>query len=340
MVNVLEGIPYMLGGMMISSAMSLNSRSSKESTETRAIGGSLYNLLNMDIGTKWKSSFLSGMIFAASLVASMYGFDEIGNTHLKPFEAEKLFFKGTGLIQFMISGFLTGLGLKLASGSLGSFSFYGMPRFNSLSLTATGIAFLFTAITATLRSSFSILQGINITKKFNEHLDFRLSLFVPLIMMAFTLLRNYKDTNSLKEIFKSFGIGNLLSAGLMMAGLGRRHQLLDFFSLNDRWNPFLLFVFAGGFFGNILMSNLLGYSAPIAGGISTPSLGPKTFLGCALFGTGLGISGLIPGAGLLVSAVYLPQIILFFLPFIAIGQFAGGFVNNLTSRTQKLIKTT
>lgn len=339
MVHILEGIPYMLGGMMISSAMSLNSRSTKESAETSTTGGSLYNFFNIDIGTKWKSSFLSGMIFAASLVASVYGFDEIENTHVKPFEAEKLFFKGTGLIQFMISGFLTGLGLKLASGGLGSFSFYGIPRFNSPSMTATGIAFIFTAITATLRSSFHILQGINITKKFNEHLDFRLSLFVPLIMMAFTFLKNYKDMNSVKEIAKSFGIGNLLSAGLMMAGLGRRHQLLDFFSLNDRWNPFLLFVFAGGFLGHLLMTNFLGYSAPISGDVSAKSVGPKTFLGCALFGTGLGISGLIPGAGLLVSAVYLPQIILFFLPFIAIGQFAGGFVNNLTSKTEKLIKS-
>jgi len=339
MVNVLEGIPYMLGGMMISSAMALNNRSTKESSETSTTGGSIYNFFNIQIGTKWKASFLSGMIFAASLVASMYGFDEIGNTHLKPFEAEKLFFKGTGLMQFMLSGFLTGLGLKLASGGLSNFSFYGIPRFHSSSMTATGIAFIFAAITATLRSTFHILQGINITKKFNEHLDFRLSLFVPLIMMGFTLMKNYKDANSLKEIGKSFGLGNLLSAGLMMAGLGRRHQMLDFLSLNDRWNPFLLFVLAGGFLGNLLISNFFGASAPISGDISPKSLGPKTFLGCALFGTGLGISGLIPGAGLLVSAVYLPQIILFFLPFIAIGQFAGGFVNNFTERTQKIIKS-
>jgi len=337
MVLLLEGIPYMLGGVMISSAMALSSRSAKGSTET-STSGSLYNFFNIDVGTKWKSSFLSGMIFAASLVASVWGFEEIENTHVKPFEAEKLFFKGTGLIQFMVSGFLTGLGLKLASGGLGSFSFFGIPKFNASSLTTLGISFIFAAITATLRSTFHILQGINLTKKFNEHLDFRLSIFIPLIMIGFNVLRNYKDTNSVKEIAKSFGLGNLLAAGLMMAGFGRRHQMLDFLSLNSRWNPFLLFVLAGGFLGNRLVSNFFGASAPISDeGSSKISL--KTVLGCGLFGTGLGISGLIPGAGLLVSAVYLPQIILFFLPFIAIGQFAGGFVNSFTSRTEKIIKS-
>jgi len=278
------------------------------------------------------------MIFAASLVASVYGFDEIENTHVKPFEAEKLFFKGTGLLQFMISGFLTGLGLKLTSGGLGSFSFFGMPKFNSSSLTTLGITFIFAAITATLRSTFHILQGINITKKFNEHLDFRLSIFIPLIMIGFNVLRNYKDTNSVKEIAKSFGLGNLLAAGLMMAGLARRHQMLDFLSFNSHWNPFLLFVLGGGFLGNYLISNFFGGSAPISGDAST-KISLRTLLGCGLFGTGLGISGLIPGAGLLVSAVYLPQIILFFLPFIAIGQFAGGFVNSFTSRTEKVLKS-
>lgn len=339
MVLLLEGIPYMLGGAMISSAMTLSSRSAKQSTETSTTGGSLYNFFNIDVGTKWKSSFLAGMIFAASLVASVYGFDEIENTHVKPFEAEKLFFKGGGLIQFMISGFLTGLGLKLASGGLGSFSFFGIPKFNASSLTTLGISFIFAAITATLRSTFHILQGINVTKKFNEHLDFRLSIFIPLLMMGFNVLRNYKDTNSVKEIAKSFGLGNLLAAGLMMAGLARRHQMLDFLSLNSRWNPFLLFVLAGGFLGNRLIANFFGGSAPISGEGSS-KINLKTLLGCGLFGTGLGISGLIPGAGLLVSAVYLPQIILFFLPFIAIGQFAGGFVNSFTSRTEKIIKST
>jgi len=331
---LLEGIPFMIGGAMISSAMSLCSRSAKGVEPT----GSLYNFLSVDASSKYKSSFVAGILFAASLVASIYGFDEVENTHVKPFEAEKLFFKGTGLIQFMISGFLIGLGSKFAGGSISNFSFYGIPRFNSQSLIAMGVAMVFAAVTATLRSNFPILQGINISKKFNEHLDFRLSLLIPAIMIGFNLVKNYKDPVALRDIAKSFGIGNLLAVGMMMAGLARRHQMLDFLSLNERWNPFLIFVLAGAFLGNLLMFNVFGMSStPSLEGVSILPAGPRMLIGCGLFGAGLGMSGLTPGAGLLVSAVYLPQILLFFLPFIVLGQVVGSVAAGSTPKV--MLKT-
>jgi len=54
----------------------------------------------------------------------------------------------------------------------------------------------------------------------------------------------------------------------------------------------------------------------------------KMLAGCALFGIGLGISGMTPGSALLVSPVYVPQILLFFLPFLLIGQFVGGAIDH------------
>jgi len=318
--NIFEGIPYLIGGMMISAAISLNHIFGKRVTEP---SNSLYSMLTLDSHSKWRSSFVAGMMFAASLIASRYGFDEVENTHVKPFESEKLFFKGTGLIHFMISGLLIGLGTKLAQGGLTKYALYGIPKLNGQSMVATGTTLAFAVITATLRSNFSILQGLNLTKKFNEHLDFKLSFLIPLAILLFNLARNSKDKLMMKDILTSFGIGGLLSLGMMTAGLARRHQVLDFLSLNERWNPFFLFVIAGVFLGNFIMLNYFRTSSAIE---DSPSgiITPRLIIGCTLFGIGMGITGLTPGSGLLVSPVYLPQVALFFLPFIVIGQAAAG----------------
>jgi len=280
-------------------------------------------MLTLDSNSKWRSSFVSGMLFAATLIASQYGFEEIGNTHIKPFESEKLFFKGTGLIHFMLSGLLIGLGTRLAEGGLTKYALYGIPKLNGQSMIATGTILAFGVITATLRSNFSILQGLNLTKKFNEHMDFRLSFLIPLAILIFNLVRNSRNRGAIKDILLSFGIGSLLSFGMMASGLARRHQVLDFLSLNERWNPFFLFVIGGVMLGNFLMFNLLKTSGSIE---DSPSgvVTPRILVGCCLFGIGLGISGLSPGSGLLVSPVYLPQVALFFLPFVIIGQIAIG----------------
>lgn len=318
--NILEGIPFMIGGIMISAAISLNHVYGKRVTEP---SNSILSILTHDSQSKWRSSFVAGMLFAASLIASQYGFNEVENTHVKPFESEKLFFKGTGLIHFMISGLLIGLGTRLAQGGLTKYALYGIPRLNGQSMIVTGTILAFGAITATLRSNFTILQGLNLTKKFNEHLDFKLSFMIPLAILFFNLVRNSRDRGVVRDILTSFGIGNLLALGMMVSGLARRHQVLDFLSLNERWNPFFLFVIAGVFIGNFLMLNFFGTSGEIE---DSPSgvVTPRMLIGSSLFGIGLGMSGLTPGSGLLVSPVYVPQILLFFLPFIIIGQIAVG----------------
>jgi len=331
--NPLEAIPYVAGGFIINTAFALNHRYGAKVTES---GDSIYSMVTLDSNAKWKSSFVAGMLFAASLVASTYGFDEIENTHVKAFETNKLFFTGTGLLQFIASGFLIGLGTRLAKGGLSGYSsFYGLPKINRESIVFSLIVFVFGAMTATMRSHFPILQGINITKKFSEHLDFRLSFMIPLLMLIFNLARHYRDSWTIKEILTSFGIGNLLAVGMMTAGLARRHQVLDFLSLNERWNPFLLFVILGAVLSNMLFFPFLPRTGVLEGG--PLAIRSKMLLGCALFGAGLGISGLTPGSGLLVSPVYLPHIALFFLPFIVLGQMVGGVFDSSRGKIVKVL---
>jgi len=334
-IDVLSTIPYMAGGAMISSAIALNHRFGSRVTEPST---SLYSMLTFDNQSKWRSSFIAGMLFAASLIVSICGFEEVGTSSIKPFESDKLFFKGTGLIQFMIAGFLIGLGTKIAKGGLTKFAFYGIPKFNKQSMIMTGTILAFGALTATLRSDHHLLQGINVTKKFNEHLDFRLSVFIPLAMLGINLFKNYKDFSSVKDILRSFGIGTLLGFGMMAAGFGRRHQVLDFLSLNSRWNPGLLFVALGAILANTVLLNVLGSSGQVEDAPQVSAVTPFQLLGGAMFGVGLGISGLTPGSGLLVSPVYLPQVALFFLAFIVAGQLAGGVAERAISGGAKTLK--
>jgi len=333
--NVLEAIPYMAGGAMISSAIALNHHFGKRVTEPSS---NLSSLLTLDSHSKWRSSFVAGMLFASSLLMSIWGFEEVGTTSIKPFESDKLFFKGTGLIQFMIAGFLIGLGTRFAQGGLTKFAFYGIPKFNKQSVVMTGTILAFGAITATLRSDFTILQGINISKKFNEHLDFRLSMIIPIVILAINLFKNYKEKFAIMDILRSFGIGFLLSCGMLAAGLGRRHQVLDFLSLNKSWNPALILVFAGAILTNMFLLNWILPGSSTIEDAPTLNVTPKMLFGGAMFGIGLGISGLTPGSGLLVSPIYLPQVALFFLVFIVAGQMIAGVLDRAISRGDKTLK--
>jgi len=148
---------------------------------------------------------------------------------------------------------------------------------------------------------------------------------------------------NVKEIFTSFGIGNLLAFGMMTAGLTKRHQVLDFLSLTSHWNPSLLFVWLGAFLGYVVMSNYFPTTENIPANVESvlpapTSLSPKSFIGSALLGIGKGMTGLCLGSALLVSPVYFPHVALFVLPSILIGQLAAGWVDNLTTTGPKSMK--
>jgi len=332
---LLESLQYVAGGLMISSAVALNQKFGKTVTEP---SNSIYSMLTLDSKSRWTSSFVAGMLFTACLCYSLFGFEEVGTTGIKPLESDKLFFQGTGLIQFMISGLLIGLGTKLAQGGLTKYAFYGIPKFDYSSLVATVTVLLFGVFTATLRATLPILQGMNVTKVFNEHFDFRLSFIIPLAILAINIGKNVNDPASVKDILKSFGIGGLLAAGMMCAGFTRRHLVLDFLNLNNRhWNPFLVFVAIGAVVGNMIFLNVFK-SQGVVEDAPLGLLTPKILTGCALFGIGMGMTGMTPGSGLLVSPIYLPHIALFFLPFVVLGQMGGAVVSRFFGDA-KVVKT-
>lgn len=332
---LLEAAQYVVGGLLITSAVGINQRYGKRVTEP---SNSLYSMLTLNTNTQWTSSFVAGMLFLATLTYSIFGFEEVGTTGVKPLESDKLFFQGTGLVQFALSGLLIGIGTRMAQGGLTKYALYGIPKFDYSSLVATATVLIFGVITATLRSTLPVLQGANATKFFNEHLDFRLSFIFPFAIIAVNLFKNINSPENVKDILRSFFVGILLAAGMMTAGFTRRHLVLDFLNLNNKhWNPFLIFVALGAVLGNMVVLNLLSFKGPVEDaplGLITP----RILAGCALFGIGMGISGLTPGSGLLVAPIYLPYVVMFFLPFIIVGQLLGGIVGGFFGNSIKSSK--
>jgi len=336
-LHLFAALPHFAGGLMISSAVALDRKFGKRVSDPI---NSLYSTLTFDSTSKWKSSFIAGLLFIATLAWSLFGFGEVLHTSISPFENAKRFFEGTGLMWFMIAGFLIGAGTKLSGGGLTKLAFYGVPKFDARSMMSAGIVLFVGILTATLRSDLFFLRGPNFTKFVNEHFDFRLSFIFPLTMLFINLYRNFQDRTSVKEILTSFGIGSLLGAGMLSAGLARRHHVLDFMSLNRSWDISLGFVFAGALVGNILLMKYFGLQTDESDEKeSSHRLGTiRMLIGSILFGIGLGVTGLTPGSGLLVSPVYLPQIALFFLPPIIAGQFSAGFINKLFFHEKKGLK--
>lgn len=346
-MNLTQAIPCFIGGFLVSSAIGLNNKFGIKETEPAR--KSFFNMFTIDPTNKWRTSFIAGMLFAAALAANVFGLGENKFLNIKPFENDKVYFQGTSLLQCMLAAFLMGLGTRLAQENLSKYAFYALPANNRQSIYCMLFTFVVAAITATFRSSIPILQGFNLSKKFSEVFDFRLPFLIPFVMLLVTIAKNYSIPGALKQIFFSFGMGNLLASGLMIAGLTKRHQVLDFLSLNKNWNPSIFFFFIGAWLcytwmfrmmpsmGTSTSSDMPSTAEESSRTItSIPGLmNPKVLLGCTLFGIGKGMTGLFLGSALLVSPVYFPHAMLFILPSILGGQLVGGMFDKMTTKITK-----
>jgi len=305
-----------IGGVTICGSVSLDLELEKRVPSPST---TLYNLITLDSYTKWRSSFIAGFMFTSALAYFLFGSQEIFGTGTRLFESPEEFLSGVSTIGFMICGFLVGVGSKLADGGLTKFGFYGLPRLSKRALIALNIIIGVGGIVANLRAHHSIFVE-NDLREFAKSFDSRLAILVPLGLLIVSL---YK-TEARRQALLSFSIGCLLSIGVMFSGLAQRHKMINFLTFSSSWDPFLLIVFASAIIANLLLFRiLLRHNDTLEEKIKSRSLDPKFILGCCFLGAGLGISGLTPGSALLVTPIYLPQLALFFLPFVAMGQFCA-----------------
>jgi len=282
---LVQAVPSFIGGVIVSSAIRLsNNRISKSEAEPGR--KSLFNMFNMDPSSKWTGSFMAGMLFFAILATHIFGFGGRNLVELSPFERNSTYFSDTSLLQCILAAFLMGLGARLAKDNLSKWALYQVPAFNRRSIYCAMFSFFVAMVTATFRSSIPLLQGLNLSKFFNQIFDFRLPYLIPLALLVGAILRNLTVSGGLKGVLSSFISGGLLASGLMMAGLTKRHLVLDFLSWNKHWDASLLFFFIGAGLTQMLMAKNMPDSTQAASRDLPELWSPKTLLGCALFEIG------------------------------------------------------
>ena len=116
--------------------------------------------------------------------------------------------------------------------------------------------------------------------------------------------------------------GILFGAGLVLAGMTDPFKVLAFLTLNDQWDPTLIFVL-----GSAVVVTFVGYrlvgsrTAPLFDSefhAPTSTLIDKRLIGgAAVFGVGWGIAGFCPGPALVGLMTLDPRAAIFLVAFVA-----------------------
>ena len=125
---------------------------------------------------------------------------------------------------FAISGFLVGIGTKLGNGCTSGHGVCGLPRFSIRSYIAVFVFMLFGFAMSNLKYYFPFLNSVDgenlIKNKINYDIQIPI-LFSTLILfyICFCIhsIRNKKGGFS--DIFVSFFVGFIFSAGLIISGM-------------------------------------------------------------------------------------------------------------------------
>lgn len=315
--------PYIVGGLIISFAIWFHLWVNKGFI---SLSSNLHAILKSNASeVSSKAAIIAGLVFVSTLVWNFVGYGNIKDTNIVPFEGPSTFLSGPGIYGFMFSGFLVGLGTKLAGGGLSGHLFTGVPKFALKSifavLTFFGVGFL----VATAKKSFKFLTS-NSLQAVDIEVDPRITANVFLIVAVVVLVLCLIYTGrGIKNILASFISGGILAFGLMLSGLAQRNRVLAFLNFPESWGSHLPIAIGVAVVTNIIIFHVLlkTEAKPNQPGLIA------LLVGSAIFGVGLGITGLTPGTALIVSPVYFPEVLLFFLlPFLA-GNWVSRYVERL-----------
>ena len=96
----------------------------------------------------------------------------------------------------------------------------------------------------------------------------------------------------------------IFGAGLMISGMTKVSKIIGFLTINENWDPSLMFVMVGALAFNFISFYFILKSNPVykvtnSGIPSAGSIDTKLISGAAVFGLGWGLSGLCPGPGMI-----------------------------------------
>lgn len=181
-----------------------------------------------------------------------------------PFGPKSEIVYGLSYLGFIISGFLVGFGTKLSNGCTSGHGLCGLPRFSLRSLVAVCIFLITAIVVSTFKQKFGIplISSTAYAHEFsiNNHVTAFICLVLGVLLPAISYIMNTIDHglsagNNAINVGTSYIVGVLFGLGLMIAGMTRRAKIAAFLTLDQNWDPSLLFVLGVGVLVNLLVFN-------------------------------------------------------------------------------------
>lgn len=208
---------------------------------------------------------------------------------------------------WILGGLLVGWGTRMGNGCTSGHGVCGMPRFAPRSIVAV-CTFMGTGVAmATFRYYVPFFQGGSTFGESYATVWRWISLVIFLAGLTFAAYLTLNSATSKKELLINYGLGLIFGAGLLFSGMCKISKIMGFLTLNEYWDPSLIFVMMSAVAINVLTFNYIlnkvpypsmlspgsKYSVPPKGKIDARLVG-----GAAIFGLGWGLSGLCPGPGM------------------------------------------
>lgn len=305
-----------IGGCLIAFASSLNLLLKGRIS---GISGILFGVITRE-DILWKFCFMLGLLLSSTFWITFLDSSD--------FDSVDAFTGNLSLLGFVISGFLVGLGTKLANGCTSGHGVCGLPRFSKRSIVACAIFCGTGVFTATFRHQVPFLeQGdfVKIAKTASNSLIHLLAflLIASLTFLEFVYIIVKKLYEQIYDYFISLTCGILFGIGLIVSGMVKRTKVINFLDLSSNfYDPSLLFVLCSAAGLNIILFYLIinkKKSPVFASKMNLPSkssIDLGVIFGSIFFGIGWGISGLCPGPLLTNIFNYLPHTPAFFVSLV------------------------
>lgn len=150
------------------------------------------------------------------------------------------------------------------------------------------------------------------------------------------------STHQIRDQVIVFIVGLLFAIGLMMAGMTRRINILQFLWIGKSWNPQLLFVLGCGVVLNFVTFQYMirHRKNPMFKGYTlfnpqNNSIDMRLLSGAFIFGLGWGIGGLCPGPFLALFPTFTIPINVVWGVCLVIGQFLASYVADKLDKNAK-----
>jgi len=352
-INTLKShdyLPAVMGGILVSLSTTVNLYGKGRSTN---IPNMLYDLVRLR-NFYSKLVFFLGIIWVATFLKVFYA------SKLDLFEKPAVNTENLTIIGYIISGFLLGLGTRLANGDSSEHVYCGIPCLSKRSITYLLFSSVASVGTATFNSYFGFTHKLNMGRgetsffqmlknKLNpqrlnpmktdiDHTLFSNTIQTPLLYAttALVILLFLHDTYFKLKTYNfevSFISGILFGAGIILAGLTNREKVLQGLSFNMTYDSTLMIFTVTVIISNLILWNLTSNVTrkPIFDEsydlITDNRVDLRLIIGSILAGIALGISGFFAGSSIVSFTVYFPRIAIYLISLL-VGQFTTDMLFN------------